>query len=143
MIELYKSNYETQTDRENKDSFEYFKEMNPMKESDVQPIGHFVTNFIDETLQPLVDKYLSLDVRVEKVNSNSNLCGVFLNHRINLTRLYEQFQEKIRLDRPGKTFVMNSAINMVRLSLISESEISDSQIAVEFALSKMTVIDEV
>ena len=32
---------------------------------------------------------------------------------------------------------------MVRLSMIGESEISDNQIAVEFALSKMTVIDEI
>ena len=73
---------------ENEVSFEYFKEMNQVNEKDIPSIGHFVCQFIDETLHPLVDKFNSLDIRTEKINCNENLCGVLLNNRNNLIKLY-------------------------------------------------------
>ena len=41
---------ENDSSAEEKVTFEYFKEMNEVKDSDIPSIGHFVTLFIDETL---------------------------------------------------------------------------------------------
>ena len=84
-----------------------------------------------------------LGFRLKRIYKDYTVQTILMKNYMGLQKLYNQHMASYSITRVNAAkFSIQSAVSMMRISLILKDQLSDLQIIKSYAVSKMTVIDE-